>query len=314
MAKDPICGMYVDENSAPYKATVKDKTYYFCSKSCLATFEKPETEQRNLRYLVIFSSIFAFFTFLFTYFPVKFLPGNLVLFLLATPVQFIAGWRYYKGAFDALRHKSANMDTLIAVGTSAAWIYSTLVTFMPTSFIGDTYFDTSVFVITFVLVGKYLEEIAKGRASESLRKLMDLKPKMATIIRISKEVEVPVEEIKVGDIVVVRPGERIPVDGVVKEGYSSVDESMITGESMPVEKRLGGKVIGGTINKSGLIKIQATKVGSDSTLAQIISLVENAQLSNVPAQRLADRISSYFAPAVILIALISFFCLVHIRS
>jgi Cu+-exporting ATPase len=307
MAKDPVCGMYVDEKNAVYKTTVEGRTYYFCSENCLKTFEKPEAEQKSLKHLVIFSSIFAFFTFLFSYFPITVYPNNLILFLLATPVQFIAGWRYYRGALDGLKQRSANMDTLIAIGTSAAWIYSTLVVFLPAYFTGDTYFDTSVFVITFVLVGKYLEEIAKGRASQSLRKLMDLRPKMATVIRISKEVDVPVEEIRVGDLVVVKPGEKIPVDGVIKEGYSTVDESMITGESMPVEKRIGDQVIGATINKTGLIRIQATKVGSDSTLSQIISLVENAQLSKVPIQRLADKVSSYFTPAVILIALVSFF-------
>jgi len=307
MAKDPVCGMYVDEKNAVYKRTVEGRTYYFCSENCLKTFEKPEAEQKSLKHLVIFSSIFAFFTFLFSYFPITVYPNNLILFLLATPVQFIAGWRYYRGALDGLKQRSANMDTLIAIGTSAAWIYSTLVVFLPAYFTGDTYFDTSVFVITFVLVGKYLEEIAKGRASQSLKKLMDLRPKMATVIRISKEVDVPVEEIRVGDLVVVKPGEKIPVDGVIKEGYSTVDESMITGESMPVEKRIGDQVIGATINKTGLIRIQATKVGSDSTLSQIISLVENAQLSKVPIQRLADKVSSYFTPAVILIALASFF-------
>jgi len=307
MAKDPVCGMYVDEKNAVYKTTVEGRTYYFCSENCLKTFEKPEAEQKSLKHLVIFSSIFAFFTFLFSYFPITVYPNNLILFLLATPVQFIAGWRYYRGALDGLKQRSANMDTLIAIGTSAAWIYSTLVVFLPAYFTGDTYFDTSVFVITFVLVGKYLEEIAKGRASQSLRKLMDLRPKMATVIRISKEVDVPIEEIRVGDLVVVKPGEKIPVDGVIKEGYSTVDESMITGESMPVEKRIGDQVIGATINKTGLIRIQATKVGSDSTLSQIISLVENAQLSKVPIQRLADKVSSYFTPAVILIALASFF-------
>jgi Cu+-exporting ATPase len=306
MAKDPVCGMYVDESKAIYKKTIHEITYYFCSETCLKAFEKPEDEMKKLKILVAFSSILTALTMSFSFFLKQTLiPQNILLFILSTPVQFIVGWRFYKGMWDGLRMKTANMDTLIAVGTSAAWIYSTLVTFLPSYFMGETYFDTSVAIITFILVGKLLEETAKGKASESLRKLMDLQSKLATVIREGKEMQIPVEEVKVGDLVIVKPGESIPVDGIVKEGHSSVDESMVTGESMPVTKNIGDEVIGATINKSGLLKFEATKVGSDTALAQIIDLVEKSQISKVPIQRLADRISSYFVPAVFIAALVS---------
>jgi len=307
MAKDPVCGMYVDESKAVYKKTVGDKTYYFCTENCLKSFEKPEKELRNLKILVVFSVVLAVPTLLFSFFLKQdFLPQNILLFFLATPIQFLVGWRFYKGMWDGLKAKSANMDTLISVGTSAAWIYSTLVTFLPNYFNGETYFDSSTLIITFILVGKLLEEISKGKASESLRKLMDLQPKLATVIRGNKDLQVPIEEVHDGDLIIVKPGEGIPVDGIVKEGHSEVDESMITGESMPVGKDVGDEVIGATINKSGLLKIQATKIGSDTTLSQIIQLVEASHLSKVPVQRLADKVSSYFTPAVISVALISF--------
>jgi Cu+-exporting ATPase len=305
MAKDPVCGMYVDEKNAIYKHELDGTTYYFCSENCLKTFVKPEAEIKKLRNLVIFGVVIAVPTILFSFFisiPYK----NFVLLLLATSVQFYAGWRFYKGTWDALRAKTANMDSLIAVGTTAAWVYSTLVTFFPQTFGTETYFDASVVIITLILLGKYLEDIAKGKASESLRKLMDIRPKMAVVLRKGKEEEIPVEQVVVGDILIVKPGDKIPTDGVVTEGDSSVDESMITGESIPVFKKPGDEVIGATINKRGLLKIKATKVGADTTLSQIIDLVGKAQLSRVPIQRLADRVSEYFVPAVIITAIISF--------
>ncbi|MEM3004756.1 MAG: copper-translocating P-type ATPase, partial [Candidatus Bathyarchaeia archaeon] len=224
-----------------------------------------------------------------------------------TPVQFIAGWRYYKGAWDAVQNRSANMDTLIAVGTSAAWIYSTVVTFAPSIFPeGEVYFDTSAVIITLILLGRLFEDIAKGKASEAIRKLMELQPTVATVVRDGSETEIPIEKVESGDTVVVRPGERIPVDGEVVEGYSYIDEKMVTGESIPAEKTVGDRVIAATINKSGLIKLRAMKVGKDTMLSQIIRLVEEAQVARAPIQRLADSVSSYFVPAVILIALTSF--------
>lgn len=306
MAKDPVCGMYVDESNALYKADVRGTVYYFCSETCMKTFLEPEREFEKLKTLLLISIVFSILTLMFTYNPVQVISNNLVLFLLATPVQFFIGWRFYKGAWDALKAKTANMDTLIALGTSAAWLYSSLVTFFPQTFTGEVYFDASVIIITLVLLGKLLEETAKNKATESLRKLMDMQPKMATVLKLGKEVQVPIEEVNIGDILVVKAGEAVPVDGLVKEGHSSVDESMITGESMPVNKKANDEVIGGTINKTGLLKIQATKIGAATTLSQIISLVEQAQLSRVPMQKLADRISSYFVPTVVLVSILSF--------
>ncbi|MFQ5711750.1 MAG: heavy metal translocating P-type ATPase [Candidatus Geothermarchaeales archaeon] len=309
MAKDPVCGMYVDEKTATLKADVRGRTYYFCSESCLRTFLAPEVELRNLKRLVIFSLTLSIPTLILSFIsiPLPFIPHNMLLFLLATPVQFIAGYRFYRGTLDAVRNRTANMDTLIAMGTSAAWIYSTTVTFFPTAFPGrEVYFDTAALIIALILLGKLLEDLAKGKASEAIRKLMDLQPRLATVVRDGEEVEIPVEQVEVGDVVVVRPGEKMPVDGTVIEGHSSVDESMITGESIPVEKKVGDIVIGATINKVGMLKFRATKVGADTTLSQIIKLVEEAQVSRAPIQRLADVVSSYFVPAVIAIALITF--------
>jgi Cu+-exporting ATPase len=305
MAKDPICGMYVDEKNPPFKTKIHDESYYFCSETCLRTFEAPEVELRNLKHLIAFSLALSIPTFVFSFFPIlPSISNNVLLFLLATPVQFIVGWRFYKGAIDALKKFTANMDTLIAVGTSAAWIYSTIVTFMPGIFPEEkVYFDTAALIISLILVGKLLEDIAKGKASEAVRKLMDLQPTIARVIRENKELEVPVERVKKNDIVIVRSGEKIPVDGIIIEGHASIDEKMVTGESMPSEKDIGNEVIGATINKEGLIKVKATKLGQDSALSKIIRLVEEAQQSTAPSQRLADQVSAYFVPVVILIAI-----------
>jgi Cu+-exporting ATPase len=233
---------------------------------------------------------------------------NLLMFLLATPVQFIVGWTFYVGAYKGLKNKTANMDTLIAMGTSTAWIYSTIVTFAPSVFPnGAVFFDTAVMIMTFILTGKLLDAIAKGRTSEAIRKIMGLQAKTARVIRDGVEMELPVEEVVVGDVVVVRPGEKIPVDGVVVEGYSGVDEKVITGESLPVEKRKGDQVVGATMNKTGVLKFEATKVGKDTALAQIINLVEDALTSKAPVQRLADIAAGYFVPAIILTATLSAF-------
>ncbi|KON27911.1 metal ABC transporter ATPase [miscellaneous Crenarchaeota group archaeon SMTZ-80] len=308
MAKDPICGMYVDEKNPPFKKEIRGRLYYFCSETCLRTFEAPEIEFRDLKILVAFSLALSIPTFIFSFIQIlpSILPNNVWLFLLATPVQFLAGWRFYRGALDALKKLTANMDTLIAVGTSSAWIYSTTVTFFPGIFPpGKVYFDTAALIISLILVGKLLEDMAKGKASEAVRKLMDLQPTMARVIRDDKELEIPVERVEKGDIVIIRSGEKIPIDGEIIEGHASIDEKMITGESIPVEKDLGDEVIGATINKEGMIKVEATKLGQDSALAQIIKLVEEAQQSTAPSQRLADRVAAYFVPTVILIAILA---------
>jgi len=226
------------------------------------------------------------------------------MFLLATPVQFYVGWQYYEGAIKALRNGAANMDVLIAMGSSAAYFYSLPVLLGWVH--GHMYFETAAVIITLIVLGKFLEARAKGRTSDAIRRLLSLQVKRARVVRSGQELEIPIEEVKVGDIVVVRPGEKYAVDGVVVEGRSSADESMITGESMPVEKAPGDEVIGATLNKLGSLKFEATKVGSDTALAQIVRLVEQAQGSKAPIQRLADRVSAVFVPAVIAVAGLTF--------
>ena len=241
----------------------------------------------------------------------SFLGNFYVLWALATPVQFWIGWQFYKGAWGAFKHRNAEMNTLIAVGTSAAYLYSVAATLFPSFFETggikpEVYFDTSALIIVLILLGRLLEARAKGQTSEAIKKLMGLSPKTARVIREEKEIDIPVEEVLVGDTIIVRPGEKIPVDGIVKDGKSAVDESMITGESIPVKKKAGDEVIGATINKTGSFKFQATKVGKDTALAQIIKLVQDAQGSKAPIQRLADVISGYFVPIVISIAISTF--------
>jgi len=229
---------------------------------------------------------------------------NWLMLALTLPVQFYVGWQYYIGAFKALRNKAANMDVLIVMGTSAAFLYSLPVTFGWLE--GHVYYETAAVIITLIRLGKFLEARAKGRTSEAIKKLMGLRAKTARIVRGGLETEVPIDEVRVGDVVLVRPGEKIPVDGVVIEGRSAVDESMLTGESLPVEKKPGDAVIGATLNKLGLLKFEATKVGKETALAQIIKLVEDAQGSKAPIQKLADQVSAVFVPIVIVIALLTF--------
>ncbi|MFQ5918755.1 MAG: heavy metal translocating P-type ATPase [Thermoplasmata archaeon] len=310
--------MYVDEAHG-LSATVDDRTYFFCSANCLEAFREPEKETATLRRLVIFSfslSIPILVLSLVHLLPLDFtnpaLAGlltvrNPILLILATPVQFYAGWRFYRGTLDAVENRLPNMDSLVAVGTSAAYGYSAVVTLVPGLFLGsEVFFDTAAVIISLILLGRYFEDRAKGRASEAIRRIMDLAPEQATILHQGREVEVRVEEVKVGDTVVVRPGERIPVDGEVTEGASSVDESMLTGESLPVEKGPGDPVVGATINRSGLLRFEATKVGRDTTLSKIIGLMEDAQQSSAPIQRVADRAAAVFVPVVIGVALLAF--------
>ncbi|MHB1162442.1 MAG: heavy metal translocating P-type ATPase [Chloroflexota bacterium] len=240
-----------------------------------------------------------------------FLNNRYLLWALATPVQFWAGWRFYRGAWTNARHLSANMDTLIAMGTSAAYLYSVAAILFPALFhvtgqMAEIYFDTSAIIIGLILMGKFLEARAKGQTGEAIKKLMGMQARTARVIRDGQELDVPVESVLIGDVVLVRPGEKVPVDGVLLEGRSALDESMITGESIPVEKGPGDEVIGATINKTGSFRFRATKVGKDTVLAQIIRLVEEAQGSKAPIQRLADVISGYFVPAVIVTALVTF--------
>jgi len=234
-----------------------------------------------------------------------------LLWALATPVQFWAGLRFYRGAWGALKHRTSDMNTLIALGTSVAYFYSMVAVISPSLFATGVaephlYFHTSAAIITLILLGRFLEARAKGQTSAAIKKLIGMQPKTALVIREGEQREIPVEEVQVGDLILVRPGERVPVDGIVRQGYSSVDESMITGESIPVEKKVDDEVIGATINKTGSLEIEATKVGKDTTLAHIVRMVEEAQGSKAPIQRLADVIASYFVPAVIGIAIVTF--------
>jgi Cu+-exporting ATPase len=230
--------------------------------------------------------------------------ANWLMGALAAPVQFYVGWQYYLGAYKALRNRSANMDVLIAMGSSVAYVYSIFIALGLIA--GHVYFETAAVIITLIRLGKFLEARAKGRTSEAIKKLMGLRAKTAHIIRDGAELEVPVDDVRVGDLVLVRPGEKIPVDGVVVDGRSAVDEAMLTGESLPVEKGPGDPLIGATLNKLGLLKFEATKVGKETALAQIVRLVEEAQGSKAPIQALADKVSAVFVPAVLGIAAVTF--------
>jgi P-type Cu+ transporter len=267
-------------------------------------------ELRGIRDRFIFAAILAVSIMALMWAP-SFSGKSYLLWALATPVQFWAGWRFYRGAWGAFRHRTADMNTLVAVGTSAAYFYSVVAVLFPRLFAATNlelglYFDTSAMIVTLILLGRFLETRARGQTSEAIKKLIGLNPKTAMVIRDGEESGISVEEVLVGDLILVRPGERVPVDGIIREGYSSIDESMITGESIPVEKKAGDEVIGASINRTGSFKFEATRVGKDTTLAQIIRLVEEAQGSKAPIQRLADVIASYFVPIVIGIAIITF--------
>ena len=234
-----------------------------------------------------------------------------VQLILATPVQFWAGWGFYRATISALKHRSANMDTLVAIGTTMAFGYSTAVVLFPTVFqtlgiVPMPYFDVSTIIIGLILLGRYLEAKAKAGTSEAIKKLMSLQAKTARVVRNGKDIDIPIDQVIIGDTIRVRPGEKIPVDGIVTEGESSIDESMVTGESMPADKTIGDTVVGSTINKTGTFLFRATKVGSETMLARIIKLVQEAQGSKAPIQRLADLVSSYFVPVVIMLAIATF--------
>ena len=309
MAKDPVCGMYVEEGEHALQTTRYGTTYYFCSETCLVQFQAPEKALSRLKRLVAIGAVLTVPIAALTYLPIisDRATNNLMMFVLSLPVQFVVGFRFYRGSYDALRSRIGNMDLLIGLGTTAAWLYSTVVTFVPGFFPGsETYFETSAIIITLIQTGNLLEYITKGKASEAVHRLLNLQPTTAHVIRGGIETSIPVEKVEVDDVVIVRPGERIPVDGRVVEGSSAVDESMITGESLPKDKRSGDEAIGATINKTGLLRMKATKVGQDTVLSQIAKLVEEAQVGKAPLQRLADRVSAYFVPSVILIATTSF--------
>ena len=276
--------------------------------------ERREKEIKSLRITLIISIALSSPMLLamvlsFMGIDIHFLHNEYFQLIITTPVQFIIGFRFYKNAFYALRSKSTNMDVLVAMGTSAAYFYSLYNVFSQehtSSGMKDLYFEAAAVIITLILLGKYLEAVAKGKTSEAIKKLMGLQPKTARVIRNNTEEDIPIENVEVGDIIVVKPGEKIPVDGKITEGNSSVDESMLTGESLPVEKKPGDAVIGATINKFGTFKFEADKVGKDTALAQIVRMVEEAQGSKAPIQKIADQVSGIFVPVVIGIAIIAF--------
>ncbi|WP_432669387.1 heavy metal translocating P-type ATPase [Pseudomonas umsongensis] len=327
MAKDPICGMMVDKTTALSRER-GGRSYYFCSDTCLRTFESPENELKAMKTRVTialtgvlalallragaFIALAAGAT-LLTWAPIPALPWftwGIWLFLLVTPVQFIGGWGFYKGAWNAIRTLNINMDFLIALGTSVAYFYSVAVLFFPDVLPvkvseRDVYFEVSAVIIAFVLLGRYMEEIIKTKSSAAVRRLLDLKPAIAHVIRDGQEVDLPAENVMVGEFLVVKPGEKIPTDGDVSEGQSTVDESMLTGESMPVDKHPGSPVIGGTLNGNGVLTFKASRIGADTALAQIIKMVEEAQTSTAQIQRLADQVTGYFVPAVVAVALLA---------
>jgi len=328
MPIDPICKMKVDE-STPFKTELGGRMYYFCAQDCLQSFLSPEKELKSMKrrvtvaltgvLLIAFLRVVALFALaagvsLISWAPIPNLPWftwGYWLFILTTPVQIFGGWSFYKGAITAIKARRANMDFLIALGTTTAYVYSLIVLFFPGLLpVSDknVYFEVSAVIIAFVLAGKFLEDYMRANASAAVRKLMDLRPATAHVFRDGQETEIPAESVMVDEIVVVRPGEKIPTDGVVTEGGSSVDEKLVTGESIPVEKRPGDKVISATLNKMGALKYKATQVGADTTLMQIVKMVEEAQASvaNARIQRIADKVSAVFVPVVVSVAVLAF--------
>src|SRR6266702_4338198 len=273
-----------------------------------AQSERRQAEITRKRNLLILGIVLTIPVVILSMFFMDRFPGeNYLLLALTTPVWAIVGWEFHRGAINRLRHASANMDTLISIGSTAAYMMSVVATFFPQVVGGITFYDTAALIVTLIFLGKYLAARAKGQTNEAIKKLIGLQPRTAQVVRAGQEVDLPIEQVQVGDELIVRPGEKIPVDGTVLSGISSVDESMITGESIPVEKVEGEPLIGATINQSGLLRMRATKVGGDTVLASIIRLVEQAQGSKAPIKRLADTISGIFVPVVLVIATLTFF-------
>ncbi len=315
MATDPVCKMQVPIARAPFTAKKDGTAYYFCSKRCHDTFTGKEDEIAYWRKRLVIAAVFGLPLIYLAMahwlnLPTPTLSHHamaLVQFLLATPIM-LASWSFFENGIPALLRRTPNMDTLIAVGTITAYIYSIAVgvyAFRGQT-IGELYFEIAGILLLFLILGQYLEAVTKGKTGEAIKKLLGLQAKTALVIRKGKEVEIPIDDVKVGDLVIVKPGGKIPVDGIVVEGHSSVDESMITGESIPVEKKKGDAVVGATLNKTGSFTFKATKIGKDTVLAQIVKLVEEAQASKAPIQQLADKVSYYVVPAVIGVAVLSF--------
>jgi P-type Cu+ transporter len=318
--RDPVCGMDVDTETA-LSAKIGDRTYYFCSQQCLDVYTAPERELKAMKRRVAVTLIgvvaalglrvIALFGIVATIMYFDVVGGlriyDIAIFIVSTPVVWIAGFRIYKGAYQSLKNRKVNMDVLVTAGVLAGWTYGAInVAFLSTAETGSGYLEVAIGILAFVLLGKYIEELIRRRSAASIRKLLELQPTMARVIKDGKEIDLPIDEVKEGDIILVKPGEKIPIDGKVTAGYSSVDEKLLTGESIPVEKNVGSEVIGATINKTGLLTIQATRVGDQTALSQIVHLVEEAQASSAPVQKFADRVVAYFVPMIFTVAAISF--------
>ena len=319
-ARDPVCGMTVDKETA-IKRKIGDRWYYFCSQQCADVYEQPERELKAMKRRVTITLIgviaalglrvLATFGLVAAIMALELVGGlsvyGLAIFIVSTPIVWVAGFSIIKGAYFSLRNRKINMDVLVAAGVLAGWTYGAVNAFLPAIAVGgEGYLEVAIGILAFVLLGKYIEETIRRRSAASIRKLLELRPTTATVIRDGQEIEVSAEELQVDDVIVVKPGEKIPTDGIVTAGYSSVDEKLITGESIPVEKNVGSEVIGATINKTGLLKFRATKVGEDTALSQIVHLVEEAQASSAPVQKFADRVVAKFVPIVFTVAVISF--------
>ncbi|OJI07269.1 MAG: copper-translocating P-type ATPase [Candidatus Micrarchaeum sp. ARMAN-1] len=305
MANDPICGMYTDENSDSITSERNGLKYYFCSNSCKLKFERPEKEFKALKRSLAIAWPISIAVLVITY--ILHFPNYLfVLLVLSGIVQFYPGLKFYKGLIDAVKNRGTNMDMLIAIGTSAAWLYSAAVVLVPhLSAVSNVYFDSSSVIIALILTGDYMQHLAEKNATSALDKLLKLQPSVVHRINGNGISDIDAKDIAVGDKLLVKPGERIPADGVVLEGESEVDESAISGESMPVLKGKGDKLIGATVNGAGSITMLVEHAGADSTLSKIIAIVEAAASKRVKIQKLADTVSAYFVPLVIGIAIAS---------
>jgi len=317
--RDPVCGMVVDADQS-IKRKIGDRTYHFCSETCARTYEQPEEELKAMKRRVAIAlagivsvaalrvvAMMGLAIAIMSFKIVGISAWDLAFFILSTPIVWVAGWGIHHGAYKAIKNRSINMDVLVTTGVLAGWGYGAVSAFFPwLGSEGFGYMEIAIAILAFVLLGKFIEETIRRKSAAAIRKLLELQPTIARVLRDGREVQVPVDDVQVGDILIVKPGERIPTDGGVIAGYSSVDEKIITGESIPVEKKVGNEVIGATINKTGLLRIRATKVGEDTALMQIVHLVEEAQASSAPVQKFADRVVGYFVPAVFAVAAVAF--------
>ena len=318
-ARDPVCGMDVDTETG-ISRKIGDRTYYFCSQSCADVYTQPERELTQMKRRVAITLLGVVAAASLRIIFIFGLAGGIMLlnligelkvysltiFLVSTPVVWVAGFSIIKGAYLSLRNHAINMDVLVSAGVLAGWTYGAINAFFPSLAAAEGYLEVSIGILAFVLLGKYIEDMVRRKSAASIRKLLELKPTMARVLLNGKEIDLPIEDVQEGTIILVKPGEKIPIDGIVTAGHSSIDEKLITGESIPVEKNVGSEVIGATINKAGVLTIKATKVGDNTALAQIIHLVEEAQASSAPIQKFADRIVGKFVLIVFTVAAISF--------